>query len=188
MKMIVLDRDGVINHDSDHFIRSAAEWQPIAGSLEAIARLKRAGFKVVVATNQSGIGRGLFDRSALEAIHDKMIQALAAFDAKFDGIYYCPHHPDDHCDCRKPKPGMLVQIANNFNLDYDQLLIIGDSWRDLQAAQAVGSPSFLVKTGKGSKTLLKYANFLSNSKVFNNLAAASNDLLLSSPTMSDRRE
>ena len=152
MKLVILDRDGVINFDSDHFIKSPAEWKAIPGSLEAIARLNQAGFKVVIATNQSGIGRGLFDMDTLNAIHEKMHRAAQAVGARVDAIFYCPHAADSKCDCRKPKPGMLQRISACFNIDLKGVHAVGDSLRDLQAAVAAGANPILVLTGKGSDT------------------------------------
>ncbi len=147
--LIILDRDGVINKDSDYYIKSPAEWLPIKGSLAAIARLKKAGHQVVVATNQSGVGRGLYTEEMLAAIHKKMTNDLAVAGGNIDGIYYCPHTPDDNCECRKPKAGLLEKIADDFQLDLTKAILIGDSLRDIQAAQAVGCPAVLVRTGKG---------------------------------------
>lgn len=153
MQTIILDRDGVINQDSDAFIKTPDEWIPIPGSLEAIARLCRAGYRMVVATNQSGLARGLFDLETLNSIHAKMEAAIREHGGRLDGIYYCPHGPDDGCSCRKPKPGMLLQIAYDLEIDLNQALAVGDSLRDLQAAEAVGAKPVLVLTGKGTKTL-----------------------------------
>jgi D-glycero-D-manno-heptose 1,7-bisphosphate phosphatase len=153
MKLIILDRDGVINLDSDKFIKTPGEWLPIAGSLEAIARLNQAGFRVVVATNQSGVGRGLFDMSTLNAIHDKMHKAAALVGARVDAIFFCPHTSDAHCTCRKPKPGMFEEIAARYNTNLKNVPVVGDSLRDLQAGVAVGALPYLVLTGKGRKTL-----------------------------------
>ncbi len=152
MNTIILDRDGVINQDSDAFIKHPGEWIPIPGSLEAIARLNQAGYRVIVASNQSGLARGLFDKTALEAIHAKMESSLKQQGGMLDGIYYCPHGPDDDCSCRKPKPGLLQQIAEDMGLDSIDSILVGDSLRDLQAAQAVGIKPVLVLTGKGKKT------------------------------------
>jgi D-glycero-D-manno-heptose 1,7-bisphosphate phosphatase len=152
MKLIILDRDGVINHDSDQFIKSPAEWEPIPGSLEAIARLNQAGYRVVVATNQSGIGRGLFEMPTLNAIHDKMHKACALVGARIDAVFFCPHTSAADCACRKPKPGMLLEIASRYNTSVAGVPTVGDSLRDLQAAAAVGSQPYLVLTGKGTKT------------------------------------
>ena len=152
MKLIILDRDGVINFDSAQFIKSPAEWKPIPGSLEAIAKLNQAGWRVVVATNQSGVGRGLFDMDTLNAIHDKMHKAVQAAGGRIDAIFYCPHTADSKCDCRKPKPGMFERIGMVFNANLKGVPAVGDSLRDLQAAAAVGAQPYLVLTGKGEKT------------------------------------
>ena len=153
-KLIILDRDGVINHDSDQFIKSPDEWKPIPGSLEAIARLNQWGWRVVVATNQSGIGRGLFGMDVLNAIHEKMVKSLAQVGGRLDAIFFCPHAADSTCDCRKPRPGLFRQIAERFNVDLNGLPCVGDSLRDLQAGLAVGCKPYLVLTGKGRKTSL----------------------------------
>ena len=152
MKLVILDRDGVINHDSASYIKSPDEWKPIAGSLEAIALLNQAGYRVLVATNQSGIGRGLFDMATLNAIHDKMHRALSLVGGRVDGIFYCPHAQDAGCACRKPRPGLLDEIAKRFGVSLDGVPFIGDSLRDLQAGAAVGAQPVLVLTGKGKKT------------------------------------
>lgn len=152
MKLIVLDRDGVINHDSDQFIKSPDEWKPIPGSLEAIARLNQWGWRVVVASNQSGVGRGLFGMDTLNAINDKMVKSLAQVGGRLDAIFFCPHAADSTCDCRKPKPGLFLQIAERFNVDLAGVPAVGDSLRDLQAGVAVGCQPYLVLTGKGLKT------------------------------------
>ncbi|MGD9870148.1 MAG: D-glycero-beta-D-manno-heptose 1,7-bisphosphate 7-phosphatase [Thauera sp.] len=152
MKLIILDRDGVINVDSDQFIKSPEEWKPIPGALEAIARLNQWGWRVVVASNQSGVGRGLFGMDTLNAINDKMVKSLAQVGGRLDAIFFCPHPADSTCDCRKPKPGMLLQIAERFNVPLEGVPIVGDSLRDLQAAVAVGGKPYLVLTGKGEKT------------------------------------
>ena len=134
MKLIILDRDGVINVDSDQFIKSPDEWKPIPGALEAIARLNQWGWRVVVASNQSGVGRGLFGMDTLNAINDKMVRSLAQVGGRLDAIFFCPHAADSTCDCRKPKPGMLLQIGERFNVDLAGVPVVGDSLRDLQAA------------------------------------------------------
>ena len=152
MKLIILDRDGVINHDSDQFIKSPEEWKPIDGSLEAIARLNQWGWRVVVASNQSGVGRGLFGMDTLNAINDKMVKSLAQVGGRLDAIFFCPHSADSTCDCRKPRPGMFLQIAQRFNIDLAGVPVVGDSLRDLQAGVAVGCEPYLVLTGKGLKT------------------------------------
>ena len=151
-KLIILDRDGVINEDSAQFIKSPAEWKPIAGSIEAIARLNQAGYRVVVATNQSGIGRGLFDMATLAAINDKMVEMVFRQGGRIDAIFFCPHTADDKCHCRKPKTGMFEDIAARFKVGLIGVPTIGDSLRDLQAGAAVGCVPYLVLTGKGKKT------------------------------------
>lgn len=155
--LVILDRDGVINQDSDDFIKSPAEFVPISGSLEAIARLNQAGFRVVIASNQSGVARGLLDLAALEAIHQKLHQQLAAVGGHVDGIFFCPHGPDAGCDCRKPLPGLLKQIGEKFGTDLAGAPVIGDSLRDLQSALAVGARPILVRTGKGERSLASLA-------------------------------
>ena len=175
-KLIVLDRDGVINHDSDQFIKSPDEWRPIPGSLEAIARLNHAGYRVVVATNQSGIGRGLFDMATLNAIHEKMHKALSHVGGRLDAIFFCPHTADARCDCRKPKPAMLEETGRRFNVDMAGVPAIGDSPRDLMAAAGVGAKPILVLTGKGERTL-REGGFPENTVIFPDLAFAAAALL-----------
>jgi len=152
VKLVILDRDGVINYDSDSFIKSPAEWRPIPGSLEAIAQLNRAGFHVVLATNQSGVGRGLFEVSTLNAIHDRMHRALAQIGGRIDAIFFCPHASDAGCNCRKPRAGLLDEIASRLNVDLKGVPSVGDALRDLQASAAVGATPMLVRTGKGRRT------------------------------------
>jgi D-glycero-D-manno-heptose 1,7-bisphosphate phosphatase len=175
-KLIILDRDGVINYDSDKFIKSPDEWRPIPGSLEAIARLNHAGFRVVVATNQSGLGRGLFDMAAMIAVNEKLNKAVAQVGGRIDAVFYCPHAADSDCDCRKPKPGLLVEIGQRFGVDLTGVPCIGDSLRDLQAAQAVGAQPILVLSGKGEKTL-REGSFPDNTVIFPDLAFAAAALL-----------
>ena len=175
MKLVILDRDGVINHDSDHYIKSPDEWKPIPGSLVAIARLNQAGYRVVVATNQSGIGRRLFETDTLIAIHDKMLKALAQVGGRIDAVFFCPHTNADNCDCRKPKTGMFREIAARFNADLADVPAIGDSMRDLQAAATVGAQPMLVLTGKGRKTVEDPA-LPPHVLVFPDLAAAATHL------------
>src|SRR3990172_4217319 len=151
VSFIILDRDGVINYDSDEYIKSPEEWVPIPGSLEAIARLNQAGYQVVVATNQSGLARGYFDIATLDRIHKKMHDALALHGGKVAALFYCPHGPDEGCDCRKPRPGLFEQIARQFTVDLNGVPAIGDSLRDVEAARAVGARPILVRTGKGSR-------------------------------------
>jgi D-glycero-D-manno-heptose 1,7-bisphosphate phosphatase len=174
-RLIVLDRDGVINEDSDAFIKSAAEWRPIAGSLEAIARLHAAGYRVVIFTNQSGLARGLFDRAALEAIHARLIGAVEAAGGKLSGIYVCPHGPNDACDCRKPLPGLLHRIESELGVSLQGVPVVGDARRDLEAALAVGARPLLVRTGKGERTLA--GALPAGTEVFDDLAAVAAALL-----------
>jgi D-glycero-D-manno-heptose 1,7-bisphosphate phosphatase len=155
MKLVILDRDGVVNHDSDDFIKSPGEWIPIPGSLEAIARLNQAGYRVIVASNQSGIARGLFNVVTLNAIHKKMHESAQLVGAHIDAIFFCPHAADDNCDCRKPKPGMLHEIAKRFNVSLKGVPAVGDSLRDLQAGFVSGCTPYLVLTGKGKITHAK---------------------------------
>lgn len=152
MKLVILDRDGTINHDSDSHIKSPEEWRPIDGSLEAIARLTQAGYRLVVATNQSGIARGLFDTATLVAIHDKLQRAAAQAGGRIDAFVFCPHAADSACECRKPRPGMLREIARRFNASLADAYMVGDAQRDLEAAAAAGAKPALVLTGKGSRT------------------------------------
>jgi D-glycero-D-manno-heptose 1,7-bisphosphate phosphatase len=175
-KLIVLDRDGVINYDSDQFIKSPDEWRPIPGSLEAISRLNHAGFRVVVATNQSGLGRGLFDMATLIAINEKMHKALAHLGGRIDALFYCPHTADSACECRKPKPGMFTEIGNRFGVDMTGVPCVGDSVRDLQAAAAVEAQPILVLSGKGEKTL-RDGVFPANTIIFPDLAFVATALL-----------
>jgi D-glycero-D-manno-heptose 1,7-bisphosphate phosphatase len=173
MKLIVLDRDGVINHDSDAYIKSDEEWQPIAGSLEAVARLNHAGYTVVIASNQSGIARGYFDIAALNAMHRKMDDMLDKIGGHVDAIFYCPHGPNDDCDCRKPKPGMLLEIGQRFNVSLKDVIFIGDSATDIKTASNAQAGAMLVRTGKGNKAE-KILQLESDSSVpvFDDLAAA----------------
>ncbi|MGN6315860.1 D-glycero-beta-D-manno-heptose 1,7-bisphosphate 7-phosphatase [Trinickia sp.] len=152
-KLVILDRDGVINVDSDAFIKTPDEWVPLPGSLEAIARLNQAGYRIAVASNQSGIGRGLFDMATLNAMHVKMNRAAAAVGGRIDAVFFCPHTAEDQCECRKPKPGLLQSIIERFEIDPASTPVVGDALRDLQAGAALGFPTHLVLTGKGKKTL-----------------------------------
>jgi len=151
-KLVILDRDGVINEDSAHYIKDADEWRPIAGSLNAIAKLHAAGFALAIATNQSGLGRGLFDEFALARIHSRMLEAIEDAGGQIEMIAFCPHAPDDDCACRKPKPGLLLRISEELGLPLDGVPVIGDAERDLAAARAVGARPLLVRTGKGRAT------------------------------------
>lgn len=150
MKLVVLDRDGTINEDRDDYVKSPDEWVPLPGALEAVARLNHAGWHVVVASNQSGLGRGLFDMAALNAMHAKLNQLLARQGGRLDAIFFCPHAPDDQCDCRKPLPGLFQQIAERYGVDMRQVPVVGDTARDLQAGIAVGCEPHLVRTGKAA--------------------------------------
>ena len=172
MPLVILDRDGVINRDSDQYIKSPEEWVPIPGSLEAIARLNHAGFLVAVATNQSGLARGLFDLDTLNAMHAKMRAQLARAGGHIDGIFFCPHGPDDDCDCRKPNPGLYQRIGTRCAIDLRGVPIIGDSLRDLEAAERVGARPILVRTGKGERTLSKLAASSNDIEVYDDLSAA----------------
>ena len=176
MSLIILDRDGVINEDSDNFIKSPDEWQPLPGSLEAIAALKNAGWQVVVATNQSGIARKLFDLDTLHAIHDKMHRMVREYGGEIDAIFFCPHGPKDECDCRKPLPGLYEQIAKRLNTSLENVPSIGDSLRDLEAAKTAGAQPILVRTGKGTKTLYS-APGIEDVPVYCDLKQAVNALL-----------
>lgn len=171
MKLVILDRDGVINTDSDQFIKTPDEWKPIPGSLEAIARLTHSGFRVVVCSNQSGVGRGLLDMAALNAINDKMYKALAPFGGRIDALFYCPHPAEANCACRKPRPGMFQDIAKRFNVTLSGVPSVGDSLRDMQASAAAGCQPLLVLTGKGRKTLAA-GGLPEGTQVFDDLAAA----------------
>ena len=170
MKLVILDRDGVINHDSDQFIKSPDEWKPIAGSLEAIARLNQAGYRVVVATNQSGLGRGLFCMDTLNKIHAKMHKLVAMAGGRIDAVFLCPHPADAECECRKPKAGLFRDIASRYHMDLRGIPAVGDALRDLQAAEEVGARPILVRTGKGQRTLAS-APLPEASEVFDDLAA-----------------
>lgn len=180
-KLVILDRDGVINEDSDNFIKSVDEFIPLPGSIEAIARLKRAGYAVAIATNQSGIARGLYSLETLHAMHDKLAALLAEQGVAIDSIHYCPHGPDDSCDCRKPKPGMIYEIEQMLDLPLANAVMVGDSLRDIQSAQAAGIDAVLVRTGKGQRTLKKIAetgdNTLENVPIFDDLSQFVDNLL-----------
>ncbi len=170
MKLVILDRDGVINEDSDAYIKSPEEWRPIPGSLEAIARLNREGYSVVVATNQSGIARGLFDLPMLLRIHEKMHKALAEVGGAVDAIFYCPHGPKDRCRCRKPQPGLFEEIGERLRAPLAGVPSVGDSRRDIEAANAVGAQPILVRSGKGERTLV-VGGFPPDVPVYDDLAA-----------------
>jgi len=175
VKLIILDRDGVINEDSDAFIKSPEEWIPIPGSLDAIARLNQAGYQIAVASNQSGLARGLFSLGSLQQMHDKFQQLLAAKQGQVEIIKFCPHGPDEDCDCRKPKPGLLLQIAAELDVPLTGVPVVGDSLRDLESAVAVGAQPILVKTGKGKRTLAA-GDLPQNTQVYADLSAVAEQL------------
>ena len=176
MKLAILDRDGVINHDSDQYIKSPAEWRPIPGSIEAIARLNQNGYRIAVATNQSGIGRGLFDMATLNAINDKMMELVFRQGGRIDALFFCPHTEVEECNCRKPRTGMFEEIAARFHTDLKGVPVIGDSLKDLQAAELVGAQPILVLTGKGEITR-QSGSLPKKTLVFENLAEASRHLI-----------
>jgi len=176
LKLIVLDRDGVINEDSDAYVKTLKEWIPIPGSLQAIARLSQAGWTVAVATNQSGLARGMFDASTLDDMHFKMQQLVMEQGGRIDLIVHCPHGPDAGCECRKPKPGLFRTIAEHFGLaDLKGVPVVGDSHRDLHAGLMLGGTPYLVRTGKGLRTL--EGTPPSGTQVFDDLAAVVDHLL-----------
>ncbi len=176
MNLVILDRDGVINHDSDDYIRTPDEWTAISGSLEAISRLNRAGYRVVVATNQSGLRRRLFDIETLNRIHGKMHRQLADASAAVEAVFFCACLPKDHCDCYKPRPGMLLDIAARLRISLQGVPCIGDAERDVEAARSAGARPILVRTGKGERTLETGAG-LDDVEVYDDLAAAVDALL-----------
>jgi D-glycero-D-manno-heptose 1,7-bisphosphate phosphatase len=175
-RLVILDRDGVINEDSPAFIKSLSEWIPLPGSLDAIARLKKAGFVVAVATNQSGIARGLFDEDTLATMHARLEQLLAERGCALDMIVWCPHGPDDGCDCRKPQPGLYHRIASETGLPLEEAIVIGDSRRDIEAAERVGARALLVLTGKGRDTL-EGGGLPDDTLVFADLASAADAVI-----------
>jgi D-glycero-D-manno-heptose 1,7-bisphosphate phosphatase len=176
VKLVILDRDGVINQDSDDFIKSPEEWTPLPGSLEAIARLHREGYKVVVATNQSGVARGLFTLDTLARIHNKMLDLVRDKGGEIDAIFFCPHGPDDGCRCRKPLPGLYEEIADRLKVNLTGVWTVGDAERDITAATTVGAKVALVRTGKGQRTLKK-SKSIDGVPVYADLAAFTDALL-----------
>jgi D-glycero-D-manno-heptose 1,7-bisphosphate phosphatase len=185
VNLLILDRDGVINQDSDDYIKCADEWRPIAGSIEAIAALSQAGFNIYVATNQSGLGRGLFGQSELDAMHTKFLHLLTKQGGSLSGIFFCPHRPEENCSCRKPQPGLLQQISEDAKCSLGQVPVIGDSLRDIESGLTMGCSPILVKTGKGAKTL---ANLISENSplllqlpIFDSLAHVAECLLKNQP-------
>lgn len=175
-KLIILDRDGVINFDSSDYVKSAAEWRPIPGSLEAIARLNQHGYQVAIATNQAAISRGLFDMKTLNAIHQKLHLSAQAVGAHVDAIFFCPHAADEFCECRKPRPGLLKAIGKRFDVNLRGVPMVGDALRDMQAAFEVGCAPYLVLTGKGRSTEQK-GGLPPGTQIFDNLAAVADRLL-----------
>ena len=180
MKIVILDRDGTINEDSADYIKSPAEWQPLPGALEAIARLNHAGWHVVVASNQSGLGRGLFDVATLNAMHAKMHTMLAAVGARVDAVFYCPHAPEENCHCRKPEPGLFEQIGERYGIELDGLPAVGDPARDVTAAVAAGCEPHLVLTGKVAayRGIALPESFPAHTRVHEDLAAFAEFLTL----------
>ena len=182
VSLVILDRDGVINHDSDDYIKSPDEWQPLPGSLEAIARLCRADYTVVVATNQAGVGRGLFSQEMLIRIHRKMASSIRDKGGRLDSVFFCPHSPAEQCGCRKPKPGMLLEISDRLGIRLSGVPVVGDSLRDLEAAEAAGAIPVLVKTGRGRLTQEKLSkgelsHTLGQTPVYADLAAFTDAVL-----------
>lgn len=175
--LIILDRDGVINEDSENFIKSPDEFIPIPGSLEAIAKLKKSGAIIAIATNQSGLARGLFKAATLQKMHQKLTALLAKQNTEIDHIAICPHGPDDHCNCRKPKPGLLIEICQKFNIAPHSAIFIGDSFRDYEAAKAINMPFALVLSGKGSKTLAEHPALQKKTNVYQDLETFANQKL-----------
>lgn len=178
MKLIILDRDGVINEDSDDYIKSSDEWIPVPGSLDAVARLNHAGYSVAIASNQSGIARGYFSLETLAAMSVKMNDLLSPLGGRIDAMFFCPHGPKDGCDCRKPRPGMLTEIGNRYQTRLADVLFIGDNINDIKAAQAAGAKPVLVMTGKGKQTASIIAeDKIKNIPVYDDLADAANSIL-----------
>lgn len=180
LRLLILDRDGVINADSRDFVKTADEWRPLPGSIDAIADLSRAGYTIAVASNQSGLARGLFDRHALRAMHRKLRRLVARRGGRVDRIVVCPHGPDDGCRCRKPAPGLLERLARHYRVSLEGVPVVGDSLRDLQAAKAAGALPILVRTGNGTKTERSLPRELAGVSVFNDLAAYAQQTLTGS--------
>jgi len=175
--LLILDRDGVINQDSSEFVKSPGEWLPLPGSVGAIARLSRAGYTITVASNQSGLARGLFGRNALRAMHRKLRALVKAEGGSVDRIVVCPHGPDDGCNCRKPKPGLLTRLARHYRTTLEGVPVVGDSLRDLQAAASAGATPVLVRTGNGAKTSRHLPAGLRGVRTYDDLAAFAADVL-----------
>lgn len=177
IRLIILDRDGVINEDSDHFVKNVAEFRLLPGSLEAIVKLNQAGIQIAVATNQSGLARGLFCLDVLDAMHEKLTRLVSEAGGHISFIAYCPHGPHDACLCRKPKPGLLLQISQYFSIPFEHILVVGDSLRDLQAAEAVKALPVLVLSGKGAKTLKSHPELVDQVDIYPDLAYFAADFL-----------
>ncbi|MBP09206.1 MAG: D-glycero-beta-D-manno-heptose-1,7-bisphosphate 7-phosphatase [Acidiferrobacteraceae bacterium] len=182
MPLVILDRDGVINRDSPDYIKTPEEWQALPGSLEAIARLCRADYRVVVATNQAGIARGLFSQEMLNRIHRKMVTSIREKGGRLESIFFCPHGPDDACSCRKPRPGLFLEISQRLRVPLDGVPAVGDSLRDLEAASSAGAKPILVQTGRGQETRTKLLNSdssgsLSETQIYPDLKAFTEALL-----------
>lgn len=176
-RLVILDRDGVINYDSDTYIRTADDWSPIPGSLESIGRLTQAGYRIVVASNQSGLGRGYFSIDAVNAVHRKMHRAIAQHGGLIEAIFFCPHAPYAGCLCRKPLPGLLWDIARRLNISVEGVPVIGDSLRDMLSARTVGASPMLVLTGNGKRTVTENSDQLAGVPVHENLASAISAIL-----------
>ncbi|WP_274585513.1 D-glycero-beta-D-manno-heptose 1,7-bisphosphate 7-phosphatase [Neisseria leonii] len=186
MKLIILDRDGVINQDRDDFVKSADEWVPIEGSMDAVAFLTQAGYTLAVATNQSGIGRGYFSMQELTEMHNKMHKLVQQAGGHIDGIWFCPHTDESGCTCRKPAPGMVEDIIARFNARAETVYMVGDSLRDLQAVETVGGKPILVLTGKGKKTLSRHGDELpEHTQIFDSLLAFAQHLIQEHRTEAD---
>lgn len=176
-RVVILDRDGVINEDSDAYIKSAEEWHPIPGSIEAIARLNNAGFRVGIVSNQSGLARGLFDLAALGVMHRKLHDLLAKHGGRVEMIAFCPHGPEEGCQCRKPQPGLLIALAQRLGIELKGVPLVGDSPSDLEAARSLGMRPWLVRTGKGQATLEREGARLEGMRVFQDLRAVADELV-----------
>lgn len=176
-RVVILDRDGVINADSEHFVKSIDEWVPLPGSINAIARLSHAGYRIAVATNQSGLARGLLTPADLDSMHRKLRDLLAEQGGRIEMIVYCPHGPDEGCGCRKPRPGMLEEIGRRLSVDLVGIPFVGDSFGDVAAARAVGAQPWLVRTGKGEDTLASRSPHLVGVTVYTDLASAVDAIL-----------
>jgi D-glycero-D-manno-heptose 1,7-bisphosphate phosphatase len=177
MRLVILDRDGVVNEDSPAFVKRVSEWVPIPGSLESIARLSQCGYSVAIATNQSGVARGLLTIDDLNAIHERLHSRLAGLGGRIDAIFFCPHGPDARCTCRKPSPGLLFSAEERLGLPLKDAVVVGDSLRDLEAARLAGAASVLVLTGKGEETLAHHRGRLAQVPVYPDLSSAVDAML-----------